>query len=170
VNTDVDTKQAAREAEIWKALEQVPDPEIPPLSVVDLGIITDVEIGADGSIKVTMTPTFSGCPAINFMRQNVEKKVQELLPGQKVEVVVDFKTSWSTNRITDKGREILKNFGLAPPKKYSKHFDPATVADVKCPYCGSENTSLKSPFGPTLCRALHYCYDCKQGFEQFKPL
>lgn len=170
MSTSTTTDISALEKEIWTALEQVPDPEIPPLSVVDLGIITAVELGEENSVKITMTPTFSGCPAINFMRQNVEKKVQELLPEKQVEVVVDFKTRWSTNRISEKGREILKNFGLAPPAKYKKEFDPATMADAKCPFCGSENTSMKSPFGPTLCRALHYCYDCKQGFEQFKPL
>lgn len=170
MNTETQADLSSLEAEIWKALEQVPDPEIPTLSVVDLGIITGVEVAADNRVKITMTPTFSGCPAINFMRQNVEKKVQELLPDREVEVLVDFKTRWSTNLITEKGREILKNFGLAPPKKYSKTFDPSEIADAKCPFCGSENTSMKSPFGPTLCRAIHYCYDCKQGFEQFKPL
>jgi ring-1,2-phenylacetyl-CoA epoxidase subunit PaaD len=160
----------AKEQEIWKVLEQVPDPEIPKLSVVDLGIITKVELPAENHVKVTMTPTFSGCPAINFMKQDIQNKLQKQLEGYTVEVIVDFETQWSSNRITEKGLEILKNFGLAPPKRYKGSFDPETLADVACPHCGSKNTTMNSPFGPTLCRAIHYCFDCKQGFEQFKPL
>lgn len=155
---------------IWSVLEQVPDPEIPTLSVVDLGIITAVELPAEKEVKVTMTPTFSGCPAINFMKQNIQSKIEEQLPDYKVEVLVDFETQWSSNRISEEGLKKLKDFGLAPPKRYKGELDVDSIADVKCPYCGSENTTMNSPFGPTLCRAIHYCFDCKQGFEQFKPL
>lgn len=164
-----ETSQAL-EAQVWKIMEQVPDPEIPTLSVFDLGIITKVDVTKAPHIVVTMTPTFSGCPAIQHMRNSIRGAIQELLPEHTVEVLVDFETQWSTNLITDKGREILKNFGLAPPKRYDKSFDVGSIAEVNCPYCGSENTTMNSPFGPTLCRSIHYCFDCKQGFEQFKPL
>ncbi len=155
---------------IWKALEEVPDPEIPTLSVVDLGIVTKVDVSEGFKADITITPTFSGCPAINHIRDHIQIKVQELLPDFSVKVNVDFQTQWNTNRITDKGREILKNFGLAPPKKYTGELSVDSIANVNCPFCNSENTTLNSPFGPTLCRSVHYCFDCLQGFEQFKPL
>lgn len=156
--------------EIWKVMEEVPDPEIPTLSVVDLGIVTKVEVEDGYKVDVTITPTFSGCPAINHMRDTIQARIQQLLPDFAVKVHVDFETQWNTNRITDKGREILKNFGLAPPKKYEGELDVDSIAHVNCPYCNSENTTLNTPFGPTLCRSVHYCFDCLQGFEQFKPL
>lgn len=166
----VNTAEQELKEKVWKALEEVPDPEIPALSVVDLGIITRVETDAEGKVMVTMTPTFSGCPAVNYMCEEIEKKLAAKLPCHEVEVTVDFKTQWNSNMITDKGREALKNFGLAPPKKYKKDFDVESIAEVNCPYCGSEHTTMNSAFGPTLCRSIHYCFDCKQSFEQFKPL
>ena len=147
----------------------MPDPEIPTVSVIDLGIISGVEVKEEG-IKITMTPTFSGCPAIKYMTDNIKTKVEELLPGTAVEVEVDFDTQWTTNKITDEGRRKLQEFGLAPPKKYEGGFNVADIANVNCPYCNSENTTMNSAFGPTLCRATHYCFDCLQAFEQFKPL
>lgn len=154
---------------IWQALEQVPDPEIPFISVVDLGIISKVDICGDG-IKITMTPTFSGCPAIQVIRNEIRDKVAAKLEREDVEVLVDFKTQWNSNMISEKGREALKNFGLAPPKKYKDELNVADIADVHCPHCGSENTTMNSPFGSTLCRAIHYCFNCHQSFEQFKPV
>lgn len=158
------------EKEIWKLLEEVPDPEIPPLSVVDLGIITRVEVLGPESLRITMTPTFAGCPAIQMMRENIEGKIREKLDGFQVEVVVDYVTRWDSNRITDKGRDILKNFRLAPPPKYQGDLDVSTMQHARCPHCGSENTTMNTPFGPTLCRSIHYCFDCLQSFEQFKPV
>ena len=158
------------EKNIWKVLEEVPDPEIPTLSVVDLGIVTKVDVADGYKVDVTITPTFSGCPAINHMRDTIQARIQQLLPDFAVKVTVDFETQWNTNRITDKGREILKNFGLAPPKKYTGELSVDSIAHVNCPFCNSENTTLNTPFGPTLCRSVHYCFDCLQGFEQFKPL
>lgn len=155
------------ENQVMVALEAVMDPEIPVLSVVDLGIITGVEID-ENRVKVNMTPTFSGCPALKLMEKQVKEAVESL--GVQAEVVTNFDVAWSSNRISEKGREIIKNFGLAPPPKHTGNPDFEAMRHTACPYCGSENTSMKSPFGPTLCRSLHYCFDCLQAFEQFKPV
>ena len=155
--------------EILQWLEAVKDPEIPVLSLVDLGVITNVIIEKDQSVRIDMTPTFAGCPAMDYMVQDVKKVLQE--KGVKnYEVKVSFETPWSSNRITEKGRQALKQFGLAPPPKHRMIVDLDILQHVKCPYCNSEDTDLKSPFGPTLCRSLHYCNSCQQAFEQFKPL
>lgn len=154
---------------IWDAIAEVMDPEIPVLSVVDLGIITDVELQPNGEVTVRMTPTFSGCPAIRLMEKKVKDAVEALGYAQ-VDVATNFDTTWSSNRISDKGREIIKNFGLAPPPKYKDQPDLNLLQHTACPHCNSENTTMKTPFGPTLCRSMHYCYDCLQAFEQFKPI
>jgi ring-1,2-phenylacetyl-CoA epoxidase subunit PaaD len=155
--------------QIWEAIAQVMDPEIPVLSVVDLGIITDVQIDDQNGVKVLMTPTFSGCPAIRLMEKQVKEAVEGLGYDQ-VTVETNFDVTWNSNMISEKGREIIKNFGLAPPPKYKGQPDMSLLAHTACPYCNSENTTLKTPFGPTLCRSMHYCYDCLQAFEQFKPI
>ena len=156
--------------EIYTALQSVFDPEIPTISVVDMGIITNVEIRSDDDVRVTMTPTFVGCPAIDYMRRDVESAVKGLGVAN-VTVDVTFDSPWTTNRITEKGKAALLKHGLAPPE----HFETLTLSldvlnNVACPICGSRNTELKSPFGPTLCRSLHYCNSCLQAFEGFKPL
>ena len=150
-------------------LKEVKDPEIPVISLIDLGVITDVSIEEDGKIKVDMTPTFSGCPAMDYMKKDIEG-VLEKRGVKSYEVNMTFDTPWSSNRISDKGREALKNFGLAPPPKYDIIVDIEMLERVECPYCESRETELKTPFGPTLCRSLHYCNSCQQAFEQFKPL
>jgi ring-1,2-phenylacetyl-CoA epoxidase subunit PaaD len=150
-------------------LEQVKDPEIPVLSLVDLGVITEVRILPDEKVRVQMTPTFAGCPAMEYMRKGVE----EALAAAGIasyEVVMSFEHPWNTNKITPKGRQALKQFGLAPPPVYQVFTDLEILEHVPCPYCHSDNTTLRSPFGPTLCRSLHFCNDCRQMFEQFKPV
>jgi ring-1,2-phenylacetyl-CoA epoxidase subunit PaaD len=159
---DMDTQK------IREAIATVMDPEIPVLSVVDLGIITDVVL-EQGKVRVLMTPTFSGCPAIRLMEKQVKEAV-EALGYTDVTVETNFDTTWSSNRISEKGREIIKNFGLAPPPKYEGQPDLSLLQHTTCPHCNSENTTMKTPFGPTLCRSMHYCYDCLQAFEQFKPI
>jgi len=145
------------------------DPEIPVVSLIDLGVIREVVIDDQGKVIVEMTPTFVGCPAMDYMK----KEVEETLKSHQVEqyeVNISFDQPWSTNQITEKGRAALKKFGLAPPPKYQLIPDLEILKHTHCPYCDSHNTELKSPFGPTLCRSLHYCHNCKQAFEQFKPL
>ena len=153
-------------------LEEVKDPEIPVLSLVDLGVITDVKISDDEQVTVEMTPTFAGCPAMDYMKNDVEKTLEK--HGVKnYKVNMSFDKPWNSNRVTEKGRKALKDFGLAPPPMYQNQdliLDIDILEHVPCPHCNSTNTDLKTPFGPTLCRSMHYCNDCKQMFEQFKPL
>lgn len=154
--------------DILQWLEIVKDPEIPVISLVDLGVITKVDIDHEGKVTVDMTPTFAGCPAMDYMKKDVEDVLTQ--KGVDFEVNVSFKSHWSSNRITEKGRAALKNFGLAPPQKFQLVPDLDILDKTPCPYCDSHDTEIKSPFGPTLCRSLHYCNSCLQAFEQFKPV
>ena len=150
-------------------LEEVKDPEIPVLSLNDLGVITGIELEADGKVVVNMTPTFAGCPAMDVMKADVEDVLKKH-GVEDYEVIISFETQWNSNMISEKGRMALKKFGLAPPPKHDLIVDIEIVAHAQCPQCGSENTTMKTPFGPTLCRSIHYCNDCLQAFEQFKPI
>lgn len=154
---------------VREALSTVMDPEIPVVSVVDMGIIREVEVSPAG-VSVTMTPTFSGCPALDVMRRDIETAVRGL-GVEQVTVHVVLHPAWSTEWISDEGREKLRRFGLAPPPRHAG--DPVSVAFfdlAECPRCGSTNTSLRNAFGPTLCRMIWYCNECRDAFEQFKPL
>jgi ring-1,2-phenylacetyl-CoA epoxidase subunit PaaD len=164
-----DFKKMVTKDEILKALEDVKDPEIPTISVVDLGLITDVQVNEENSVYVTMTPTFAGCPALKVLEELVSNRIK-MLGAENVDVKTTFDKQWNTNMISEKGREMLKKHGLAPPPLHSGLVQIDILKHVKCPYCGSSNTELKTPFGPTLCRSLHYCNDCMQAFEQFKPV
>jgi ring-1,2-phenylacetyl-CoA epoxidase subunit PaaD len=148
------------EAQVWEALEEIPDPEIPVVSLVDLGVIRSVDV-RDGHVHIEFTPTFLGCPALEFMKRAIEEKI----PGAEVEVVMD--DSWSTDRITAAGREKLRAAGFAPPAPRLVQLQSQVH---KCPYCGSTETRLENLFGPTPCRSLRYCESCRQPFEQFKTI
>ena len=158
------------EAQVWDALAEIPDPEIPVISLVDLGVIRSVDV-ASGRVRVEFTPTFLGCPALEAMRSAMEDKVAEL--GARAEVQVIQDDSWSTDRITPAGREKLRAAGFAPPAP-REATAPKLVqlqANVfRCPYCGSTKTRLENIFGPTPCRSLRYCESCRQPFEQFKTI
>jgi ring-1,2-phenylacetyl-CoA epoxidase subunit PaaD len=155
---------------VLRALHDVKDPEIPTISVVDLGIITKVEVdAASRHIAVTMTPTFVGCPALDYMQRDIESRLR-MMKAQHVTVTVDYTTPWSSNRVTEQGREALHKHGLALPVKFEGEFDPEIMLNAACPFCGSTHTRLVSPFGPTLCRAFYHCQSCQQSFEQFKPV
>ena len=151
---------------IWSALEAVKDPEIPVISVVDLGIICEVKIEND-TAYITMTPTFVGCPAIDYMRNQIKKAVEEI-GFEKVEVKVDINRKWSTNDISEKGKKLLAEFRLSPPPHLEGEVE-LTDLQAACPHCGSKDTSMNSPFGSTLCRAMYHCKHCGLAFEQFKP-
>ncbi len=155
--------------EVLEALQDVKDPEIPTISVVDLGIITDVKVSDDNFVSVTMTPTFSGCPALKILETMVKERI-ETLNVSGVEVKTTFDTQWNTDMISERGLEALKKHGLTPPEKHNGLVQIELLDKVKCPHCGSRNTTMKSPFGPTLCRSLHYCNECLNAFEQFKPV
>lgn len=157
------------ESEIWETLQNVKDPEIPLISVVDMGIITGVKVSEDNFVNIKMTPTFAGCPAVNYMKEDIIDKVS-LLPVSGVEVEVSYDVQWNTNMITDKGREMLKESKFALPQKHNGLIQIEMLENVECPFCRSKDTALKSSFGPTQCRAIHYCNNCLQSFEQFKPV
>jgi ring-1,2-phenylacetyl-CoA epoxidase subunit PaaD len=155
--------------EILKALEDVKDPEIPTISIVDLGIVTSVNVSNDNFISIKLTPTFAGCPALKIMESLVKERIEKL-DVSGVEVKTTFDVQWNSDMITDKGLEALKKHGLAPPVKHNGFVQIEVIERVKCPQCGSRNTEMKTPFGPTLCRSMHYCNDCLNAFEQFKPV
>ena len=161
----------ARERTVWDALAAIPDPEIPAISLVDLGVIGEVRIGPD-LVHVELLPTFVGCPAIEVMRQQIGERLTELGVAERVEVEVSFATPWTSERISDAGRERLRRSGFAPPViGAGDGLDELAVMPIaECPYCGSRNTTMDNPFGPTLCRAIYHCADCRQPFEQFKRI
>jgi ring-1,2-phenylacetyl-CoA epoxidase subunit PaaD len=156
--------------QVWEALAEVPDPEIPVISVVDLGVVRDIHV-EDERVRVEFTPTFLGCPALEVMCAQMADRIAELGAEPEVEVVLD--DSWSTDRITAEGREKLRAAGFAPPTPREPG-GPQLVQlrsnGFRCPYCGSRDTALENLFGPTPCRSLRYCRACKQPFEQFKTI
>jgi ring-1,2-phenylacetyl-CoA epoxidase subunit PaaD len=155
--------------QVWQAFEEIPDPEIPVVSLVDLGVIRSVDV-SDGHVHVEFTPTFLGCPAMEFMKRALEEKVTELGGEPKVQVISD--DSWSTDKITAAGREKLRAAGFAPPapRPIEEGLVQLQAQVHRCPYCGSTRTKLENLFGPTPCRSLRYCESCRQPFEQFKTI
>ena len=158
------------EAQVWEAIDEIPDPEIPVISLVDLGVIRSIDV-ADGHVRVEFTPTFLGCPALEAMKLALEQTVSDLGAEPDVQVIQD--DSWSTDRITPAGREKLRAAGFAPPAPRAA--DPPTLVQLqakvhRCPYCGSTDTKLENIFGPTPCRSLRWCASCRQPFEQFKTI
>jgi len=155
---------------VWDALAEIPDPEIPVISLVELGVVRDVEVDGD-RVRVEFTPTFLGCPALEAMRSQMEAKIAEL--GAEPDVCVISDDSWSTDRITAAGREKLREAGFAPPAPREATAPKLVQLQAKvfrCPYCGSTETRLENIFGPTPCRSLRWCESCRQPFEQFKTI
>ena len=158
---------------VWEALAEVPDPEIPVVSVVDLGLVHTVELDAE-RLRVELLPTFVGCPALELIRRSVADRLAGM--AQRVEVEMTFAVPWTSDRITPDGRRKLRQSGFAPP-------GPAGAGDARplfatiamrptatCPWCGSADTTLENLFGPTLCRTVFWCNRCHQPFEQFKAV
>ncbi|MEO8287860.1 MAG: 1,2-phenylacetyl-CoA epoxidase subunit PaaD [Chloroflexota bacterium] len=161
------------EAEVRKALTEVMDPEIPNLSIVDLGILRSVTL-SDASIEVELMPTFVGCPALDVMKESVRERLGKLAPGMPVEIKVTLDEPWTSDRISEHGRAVLKQSGFAPPPPMREMPTRRNMIQlmpvVECPYCNSRNTAMENAFGPTLCRAIYYCRNCRQPFEQFKQI
>ena len=160
-----------REA-VWEALAEVPDPEIPVVSVVDLGLVHAVEFD-ERRLRVALLPTFVGCPALELIRASVAERLAGMAPV--VEVEMTFAVPWTSDRITPEGRRKLRQSGFAPPGPAAAGDRPllATIAvrpTAACPWCGSDDTTLENLFGPTLCRTLFWCNRCRQPFEQFKAV
>ena len=157
------------EKEIWGYLEEVFDPEIPVLTVVDLGVVREV-IVKDDTCKVVITPTYSGCPAMKRMEDDIKEKLEEKgVKGAEVQLVLS--PAWTTDWLTEKGREKLKEYGIAPPEdEGDKSVLFAKPFVVPCPQCDSKNTKLISQFGSTSCKAHYQCQDCLEPFDYFKCL
>ena len=162
-----------REA-VWEALAEVPDPEIPVVSVVDLGLVHTVELDGE-RLRVELLPTFVGCPALELIRRSVADRLAGMAP--RVEVEMTFAVPWTSDRITPDGRRKLRQSGFAPPGPAAVVGDArplfATIAmrpTATCPWCGSADTALENLFGPTLCRTVFWCNHCRQPFEQFKAV
>jgi len=156
--------------EVWEALAGIPDPEIPVISLVDLGVVRDVLVAED-RVHVEFTPTFLGCPALEVMRDAMADSIAALGAEPEVEVVLD--DSWSTDRITPEGREKLREAGFAPPAPRvagGPQLVQLQSRGFRCPYCNSQDTRLDNLFGPTPCRSIRYCESCRQPFEQFKTI
>ncbi|KQL55177.1 phenylacetate-CoA oxygenase [Heyndrickxia shackletonii] len=152
---------------VLKKLEDVKDPEIPLVSVIDLGMISDVQLGRDGSVKIKALPTFVGCPALEIIKKNIKEAIQMVEGVKDVEVEFVYDPPWTSDRISEKGKENLKQFGIAPPPKF---IEEKELWDVECPYCGSHYTTMENLFGPTACRSILYCKSCKNPFEAMKPI
>lgn len=156
---------------VMEILDEVMDPEVPVISVVELGIIRDVSVSAD-RVQVTVTPTYSGCPAMKVIEDDIRSALVAEGVGS-VEVKTTFSPAWTTDWIGAEAREKLRAYGIAPPGPA-----PATElvtlerrqAAVTCPFCGSSNTRLQSEFGSTACKAIHVCDECRQPFDEFKAI
>ena len=163
-----------RRERVWAELADIADPEIPAISLVDLGVIGSVMVD-DERVSVQLLPTFIGCPAIGVMQEQIAARVAALKVADVVEVTISFDPPWTSERISARGRERLRLSGFAPPRIAERPGligldDLAVLPDAECPYCSSRNTTLENPFGPTLCRAIYHCADCHQPFEQFKAI
>ncbi len=156
--------------EVWKSLDNVMDPEMEPVSIVELGMVEDVEVEGK-NVNVTLLPTFSGCPALDMIKENVidevEQAIQKLDESLKVQVKFRYDPSWTTDRINESGREKLKTIGIAVPDPDQKRGDSW---EVRCPYCDSVTVTMENIFGPTACRSILYCKSCRNPFEAMKPI
>ncbi|MCU0803493.1 MAG: phenylacetate-CoA oxygenase subunit PaaJ [Burkholderiales bacterium] len=158
--------------EVWSWLADVPDPEIPAVSVVDLGIVRDVRREESGALVVTVTPTYSGCPATELIAAEIARAIRAR-GIERVLLETRLSPAWTTDWITERGREKLSGYGIAPPGY--KVVDASAILrrrapdPVACPRCGSRRTSLTSRFGSTPCKALYRCDECLEPFDYFKP-
>lgn len=158
-------------ADVWQALGEVMDPEVPVLSVVELGIVRDVRVAGD-DVTVVVTPTYSGCPAMRVIEDDILAALRERgVPNAHIETV--YSPAWTTEWMSDEAREKLRTFGIAPPGHVA-HQPLVSIGRrreaVQCPYCGSRDTKLTSEFSSTACKAMHVCNACTQPFEEFKAI
>lgn len=157
----------------WEVLRQIPDPEVPVISLCELGIVRDLSETA-GGLAVVLTPTYSGCPATELIQDSVREALQAF---GDVQITLQRAPAWSTDWISDEGRRKLKDYGIAPPGPANPEqgqpirlVHRASLTKLACPRCGSEQTEKLSAFGSTACKALYRCLACKEPFEHFKPI
>ncbi len=159
----------SRENEINETLKNVFDPEIPMLSVIDLGMITAVKWD-DKTITVSMIPTYAACPASGYIKKLILDALNASFPASTNDVLIDTTIHWDTNRISEFGKQRLKEARITPPPFVTAEVTREMLLGIACPVCNGTQTFLQMPFGYTLCRAIHFCKTCNQSFEQFKPL
>jgi ring-1,2-phenylacetyl-CoA epoxidase subunit PaaD len=166
VITMEETKENITINKAWKLMEDVYDPEIPVLSIIDLGIIRDIQLSND-AIEIFITPTYSGCPAMDMISMNIRLALLEH-GFTNIKITQQLSPAWTTDWMTQHGKEKLKVYGIAPP--VGKSFDQKYLEKLKveCPLCHSQNTKLISQFGSTACKALYQCNDCLEPFDYFK--
>ncbi|GGP40336.1 MULTISPECIES: 1,2-phenylacetyl-CoA epoxidase subunit PaaD [Streptomyces] len=158
------------EAELRELAGSVPDPELPVLTLAELGVLRDVQVEGPGRVTVRLTPTYTGCPAIEAMSADIERVLHDHgVP--EVSVVTVLAPAWSTDDISTEGRRKLAEFGIAPPRPHSADGGPVPLTlSVRCPHCGSTDTQLLSRFSSTACKALRRCAACREPFDHFKEL
>ena len=154
--------------QIWQTLATIADPEIPVVSLVELGIVREVQIDGE-TVVITITPTFAGCPAMHHMREEIFAKLRSI-GIEKIEVRTSLNPPWTSEWLSEEVRARINRFGIAPPPHHAGDFAIKLMEAVTCPYCGSKDTVMDNLFGPTLCQSLHYCRTCQQSFQRFKPL
>jgi ring-1,2-phenylacetyl-CoA epoxidase subunit PaaD len=160
------TASTIQTKEIWKILEEVTDPEVPVLTITDLGIVRDVKLNGD-EVEVIITPTYTGCPAMDMIAMNIRLALIEN-GYHKIKITSVLAPAWTTDWMTEDGKRKLKEYGIAPPHHSTTRSDGASDHVVECPQCNSTNTKLISEFGSTACKALYQCSDCKEPFDYFK--
>ena len=158
------------DSELYSILKSVPDPEIPVLSIIDLGVVRSAKLLNNHQVKVEITPTYSGCPAMDVIGDDVKKALQD--QGYQTEVKLILSPAWTTDWMTDEGKKALKKYGIAPPE--SPEADKKALLGeeqiIPCPQCESTNTKLVSQFASTACKAMFKCQDCEETFDYFKCL
>jgi ring-1,2-phenylacetyl-CoA epoxidase subunit PaaD len=163
----------AQTAALLEVLHGVPDPEVPALDIVELGIVRKVERRPDGVVVVEVTPTYSGCPAMRMIEEEIVGALRAH-GYERVELRTVYSPAWTTDWLSDEAKAKLKAYGIAPPGRAvaEQTLVPLTptIRRAACPYCGSSNTERRSEFGSTACKAIHYCHHCRQPFEEFKAL
>lgn len=160
------TSNLLSKAEVEKVLLSVSDPEIPTVSIVDLGMVENVEVEGN-RVKVGLLPTFLGCPALGIIEKDVVEALEKLTSRENIEVTFLKSPPWTSDRITEDGKAGLKEYGIAPPPN-RVHEDGSW--EIKCPYCDSPFHSIENIFGPSACRSILYCKSCKNPFEAMKPI
>ena len=163
----MDTSRSAVEELIWERIALIPDPEIPVISIVELGVVRDVQW--DGKkLKITITPTYTGCPAMHLFVAEIKAAMHEQ-GFDNLEISTVYAPAWTTDWLTPEAKEKLRQYGIAPPVMCSEDCDPFEMPPpVPCPRCGAETTTLVSQFGATACKSLYSCNVCKEPFEYFK--
>lgn len=165
-NSPIHSLDANLQKKIWGILETVYDPEIPVLSIIDLGIVSDIQINKD-EIEIVITPTYSGCPAMDVIAMNIRMAlIKEGISPFKI--TQKLSPAWTTDWMTQAGKDKLKSYGIAPPAGKTFDVNYLSNLEIECPLCHSSNTKLVSEFGSTACKALYQCLDCKEPFDYFK--